>query len=280
MGWKNPVNRCILGDMTAAPKLPVSPKQPVLIVVHQEQSTPGRIGDELQALGYSLDIRRPCIGHELPRDMSGHAGVVVFGGPMSANDDHLPFIRRELDWIPMAAASGKPYLGVCLGAQMLARAAGARVAPHADGWHEIGYYPLQVSAAGRALFPEKLHVYQWHGEGFDLPKAAEHLAGTKWFPNQAFAMGGNAFGIQFHPEVTGAMMRVWTTRAAHRLVMPGAQCRQTQYAGHARHDGGIAAWLRGFLPRWLNGTALKPAQKPAQKAAQQLAPAPLADAAD
>jgi len=241
-----------------APKPPVLTKLPVLLVVHQENSNPGRVGDELRALGHELDIRRPCMGHELPRDLSGHAGAVVFGGPMSANDDHLPFIRQELAWIPHAVASGKPYLGICLGAQLLARATGARVAPHPEGWHEIGYYPIRATAAGRGLFPEKLHVYQWHGEGFDLPRGAQRLAQTKWFPNQAFALGPNAFGIQFHPEVTGAMMRLWATKAGHRLTLPGAQCRTSQFQGHDQHDAGIASWLRGFLPRWLKSGQRQP----------------------
>lgn len=232
--------------MTAEPG-----KLPVLIVVHQETSDPGRIGDELRALGHPLDIRRPCIGHPLPGSLTNYAGAVVFGGPMSANDDHLPFIRQELDWIPRAVASGKPYLGVCLGAQLLARTLGARVAPHSEGWHEIGYYPIRATAAGRGYFPDRMHVYQFHGEGFDLPRGAVRLAANRWFPNQAIAYRDTAFGIQFHPEVTGPIMQRWAAKAAHRLTLPGAQARELQREGHAAHDPGIASWLRSFLPRWL-----------------------------
>lgn len=224
---------------------------PILIVVHQETSTPGRIGDMLQAKGYTLDIRRPCLGQPLPATMDGHAGCVVFGGPMSANDDHLDFIRRELDFIPVAVTSGKPYFGVCLGAQLMARAGGARVAPHPDGWHEIGYYPVRPTPRGRAVFPRPLHVFQWHGEGFELPRGAVRLAGTAWYPNQAMQIGAHAFGVQFHPEVTGGIMQRWTTMAGHRLVLPGAQARDLQRAHYARHDPGIAAWLDRFLDRWL-----------------------------
>ena len=233
-----------------------SGKLPVLIVVHQETSNPGRIGEELRHMGHELDIRRPCMGHDLPKDMSGHAGAVVFGGPMSANDDHMDFIRRELDWIPKAVASGKPYLGVCLGAQLLARAGGARVAPHKDGWHEIGYYPLRPTQAGQALFPDKLHVYQWHGEGFELPRGAQHLARGRYFPNQAMRVGDNAYGIQFHPEVTGAMMRIWTAKAAHRMSLPGAQARDLHLHGHAKYDAELGLWLRRFLKQhWLKEPA-------------------------
>src|SRR3546814_7308427 len=79
---------------------------------------------------------------------------VIFGGPMSANDDHLPFIRQEIDFIPKVLKSGTPFLGVCLGAQLLARAGGAAVGPHAEGWHEIGYYTVKPTAQGRDLIPD------------------------------------------------------------------------------------------------------------------------------
>lgn len=228
------------------------PESPaILMIVHQESSDPGRIGEKLRERGYHLDIRRPCLGQDLPANMDGHAGCVVFGGPMSANDDHLDFIRREIDFIPKAVDSGKPYLGVCLGAQLLARAGGAKVAPHRDGWHEIGYYPVKATPKGRDLFPDLLHIFQWHGEGFELPRGAVRLAATTWFPNQAMRVGKAAFGLQFHPEVHGAMMERWAKMAGHRLVLPGAQARDQMRANYARYDAGIAAWLDGFLTRWL-----------------------------
>ena len=223
----------------------------ILMIVHQESSDPGRVGDMLRARGYRLDIRRPCLGQELPATMDGHTGCVVFGGPMSANDDHLCFIRDEIDFIPRVVESGKPYLGICLGAQLLARAGGAKVAPHRDGWHEIGYYPVKPTEAGRGLFPDPLHIFQWHGEGFDLPAGAERLASTGWYPNQAMRVGTSAYGLQFHPEVTGAMMQRWSQMAGHRLVLPGAQARETMRQGFARFDAGISAWLDGFLDKWL-----------------------------
>lgn len=233
----------------------------ILMIVHQESSDPGRIGEQLRARGYHLDIRRPCLGQELPADMSGHDGCVVFGGPMSANDDHLEFIRKEIDFIPKAVASGKPYLGVCLGAQLLARAGGATVAPHEDGWHEIGYYAVKPTPKGRDLFPDPLHIFQWHGEGFELPRGAVRLASTGWFPNQAMRIGDTAYGLQFHPEVTETVMRRWSQFAGHRLVLPGAQARDQMRAHCAKYDAGVAIWLSGFLDRWLG--------KPSAAAADQ-----------
>jgi GMP synthase (glutamine-hydrolysing) len=120
---------------------------PVLIVLHQETSTPGRIGNALRALGHPLDIRRPRFGDALPETLEGHAGAVIFGGPMSANDPD-DFVRREIDWIAVPLREQRPFLGVCLGAQMLAMQLGARVAPHPQGRAEIGYYPIRPTLAG------------------------------------------------------------------------------------------------------------------------------------
>ena len=94
----------------------------ILIVVHQPTSTPGRVGMALEDRGFELDIRRPCMDHPLPETTEDYAGVVVFGGPMSANDDvELPYIRRELDWFDVPLREETPFLGICLGCQMLAR---------------------------------------------------------------------------------------------------------------------------------------------------------------
>ena len=148
--------------------------------------------------------------------MRDHAGVVIFGGPMSANDED-DFIRREIEWIAVPLKEKKPFLGICLGAQMCARHLGGRVFPHPTGHVEIGYYPIRPTAAGRAVvdpWPER--VYQWHREGFDLPAGAELLAEGDTFAVQAFRYGPAAYALQFHPEVTHAMMHRWTTRGHER----------------------------------------------------------------
>lgn len=227
----------------------------VLIVLHQEHSTPGRIGAVLKAMGVRLDIRRPSLGDPLPQTLGGHDGVIVFGGPMGANDT-LDWVRQEIDWLETPLAEGKPTLGVCLGAQMLARALGARVFSYEDKRSEIGYYPIEPTAAGDRLcdatFPRS--VYQWHSDGFDLPEGAELLAaGGDNFPNQAYRHGRHAVGLQFHPEVTYHMMCRWTHRGAERLTRPGALSRPEHLGGWFQHDGRVAAWLEAFLPAWLQG---------------------------
>ena len=235
----------------------------VLIILHQEHSTPGRIGIALKAMGVRLDIRRPSCGEPLPDRLADHDGVVVFGGPMGANDI-LDWVRREIKWLETPLAEDKPVLGLCLGAQMLARALGARVFSYDDKRSEIGYYPIEPTLIGDRLCPAPFPrtVYQWHSDGFDLPQGTELLAlGGANFPNQAYRYGLRAVGLQFHPEVTYHMMCRWTHRGAERLTRPGALSRPEHLGGWFQHDGRVAAWLDAFLPTWLEGRLAEPARK-------------------
>ena len=98
-----------------------------LLIVHQKRSDPGEIGNKLIKRGYSLDIKRPALGERLPENMDNHDVAIIFGGPMSINDSNLEFIKYEIDWIDIALKSNKPFLGICLGAQMLAKNLGGNV---------------------------------------------------------------------------------------------------------------------------------------------------------
>jgi GMP synthase (glutamine-hydrolysing) len=225
-------------------------QQPILIILHQEHSTPGRVGASLRQLGYGLDVRRPRFGDPLPATLQEHAAAIIFGGPMSANDED-DFIRREIDWIAVPLKEDKPFLGICLGAQMCARALGGRVFLHPQGQAEIGYYPIRPTPAGLAVvdpWPEQ--VYQWHREGFDLPGCAELLAEGDMFEVQAFRYG-RSYALQFHPDVTHAMMHKWTTRGHVRLAMPGAKPREAHFADREVYDYSVRAWLSVFLGRWI-----------------------------
>lgn len=224
--------------------------KPVLIIVHQEQSSPGRVGQALVRRGFPLDIRRPRFGDPLPETLEHHTGAVIFGGPMSANDPD-DFVRQEIDWIGVPLKERKPFLGICLGAQMMAMHLGAKVESDHQGRAEIGYYPLSPAPNAHHLFPWPSHVYQWHREGFDLPHGAELLATGPVYPNQAMQYGPTAFGIQFHPELTLAMMHRWTVKGAERFVLPGAQGRKAHFEGRARYDTAVRRWLEAFINGWL-----------------------------
>jgi GMP synthase (glutamine-hydrolysing) len=228
---------------------------PVLIVLHQENSTPGRIGQALKNRGIALDIRRPRFDDPLPETLDAHAGAVIFGGPQSANDTD-DFIRREIDWIAVPLKERKPFLGICLGAQMLARHLGGNVAPHPHGHAEVGYYPIRPTATGREvceLWPD--HVYQWHREGFDLPPGADLLAEGDAFPVQAFRYGPAAFALQFHMDVTHAMMCRWTVRGHARMELPGAKQRAAHFEDRFVHDVACRSWLAAFMDHWLKPKA-------------------------
>ncbi|MFZ1681311.1 MAG: glutamine amidotransferase [Rhizobiaceae bacterium] len=225
---------------------------PVLMVLHQETSSCGRVGQLLRAAGFPLDIVRPPLGERLPSSLRDHSGVVVFGGPMSVND-HDEYMRDEIDWLKVPLREDKPYLGICLGAQMLVKHLGGRVESHGDGLVEIGWYPIRATPAGRALMHWPSMVYQFHREGFSLPRGAELLATADTYPNQAFRYGRNAWAIQFHGELTLAMMHRWVVKAAHRFSMPGAQEGRLHLEGRMLFDRTLVEWLTRFLDRVFAG---------------------------
>jgi GMP synthase (glutamine-hydrolysing) len=224
-------------------------QKPVLFIMHRQESEPGAIGHWLAQKGVPADIRRPRFGDPLPETLAGHQGAILFGGPMSANDPN-DFVRREIEWIRVPLTEGKPFLGICLGAQMLAKHLGASVYCRSDARVEVGYEPISPSEAGASLYPWPSHVYHWHGEGFGLSAGAQALAFGTVFENQAFRFG-KAFGVQFHPEITLAMIRKWTARASERMAQPGAQPASAHIEGHARHGAALRRWTFEFLDRWL-----------------------------
>jgi GMP synthase-like glutamine amidotransferase len=150
-----------------------------------------------------------------------YAALIFLGGPMSVNDD-LPYLRREMEIVREAVARRQPVLGICLGAQLIAKALGAEV--YKDIQKEIGWFPLHFgpAAAGDPVFAglDSETVFHWHGETFDLPPGAELLASSDLCRNQAFRVGSHVYGMQFHLEVTPEMVADW--------------CRQDENCGDVR----------------------------------------------
>jgi GMP synthase (glutamine-hydrolysing) len=158
-------------------------------------------------------------------DLAAAAGLVVLGGPMNVDEvDKFPFLAREVEWIRQAVAAELPLLGICLGSQLLAKAMGAKVYP--NGVKEIGWYEieLQPAAADDALFAgsaARQTVFQWHGDTFDLPPGAVHLALSRQCRHQAFRYGRAAWGLQFHIEMTATIVDAWLTEAENCRELAG-----------------------------------------------------------
>ncbi|WP_336080204.1 glutamine amidotransferase-related protein [Thalassospira sp. CH_XMU1448-2] len=229
----------------------LSPANRILLIFNSATGQPGRLGTVLRKYGYEFDIRRPGEGDTLPEDLTGYHLVVVFGGPMSANDDDLGNVRAIMDFLPCVVASDALYLGICLGAQLMARHLGAEVQAHPDGLTEIGYYPVQATEAGRDLFPDEMMVYHWHSEGFSLPEGAELIATGATFPHQAYHIDERIWGIQFHPEVDDETHERWLSNSAAKTDRPNGQGPDIQRAGRAKYDAAFGEWFERFAARVL-----------------------------
>tara|TARA_B100000902_G_C26916206_1_gene719378 strand:- start:162 stop:722 length:561 start_codon:yes stop_codon:yes gene_type:complete len=175
--------------------------------------------------------------------------AIIYGGPMSANDN-TDYIKKEIDWIDVALVSNKPFLGICLGGQMLAKNLGQDVKHCSDKSSEIGFFDITPVNDGFKIFQNQKTFFQWHSEGFDVPRDATLLAKGSKFPNQAFRYN-NAFGIQFHPEVNLRMHLAWLYFAGYKLREPGAQTRKQQLTLRLKYAKNINLWLDNFLDNHL-----------------------------
>lgn len=180
--------------------------------------------------------------------------VVVLGGPIGVGDaERYPFLTPEIAAIRARVESDRPTLGVCLGAQLMASAMGAVVAP--TGRVEIGFSPLALTpeGAGSALGGlADVPVLHWHGDQFEIPAGAERLAETPGFPNQAFAAGPNLLGLQFHLEVDPKMVETWLIANAYELAIHELDPREIR-ADALELAPRLTEAARTVIGRWLDG---------------------------
>ncbi len=190
-------------------------ERPVLVVQHEADDPPGRLGDWLIDAGLELDVRSPFAGDDVPRDLGEHAGLVVLGGAVGAHDDLVaPWLSAVRALLAGAVAEEVPALGICLGAQLLAVATGGRVERGADG-PELGPQLIAKRAAASTdpllgPMPITPDVLQWHYDAITaLPGSAQLLASSPVYENQAFRVGRLAWGLQPHIETTPELVRRW-----------------------------------------------------------------------
>jgi GMP synthase (glutamine-hydrolysing) len=183
----------------------------VVIIMHIQSEGPGSLGDYLEKRGAGLDFVRLYAGDKLP-EISDCDAIVSLGGPMNVDDeDKYPFLAHETGFLRRAFEAKKPVLGICLGAQMIAKAAGARVVKSPQ--KEVGWSNIDLTEEGAAdpIFkdlPHKLEVLQWHEDMFEIPNGGKLLAESKDCPHQALRYA-NAVGLQFHVEVTKEILADW-----------------------------------------------------------------------
>lgn len=181
--------------------------------------------------------------------------LMVLGGPMGVHEaDRLPFLAREINFIGRRIAADRPTLGICLGAQLIAGAMGARVYPGAG--KEIGFAPIELTPAGLqsplGVVASGQPVLHWHGDTFDLPRGATLLASTEAYANQAFSVGPNILGLQFHLEA-GAGIDRWLVGHAEELRQAGTDTQALAHDAEAQAEK-LAAVFAQVLTMWLDGT--------------------------
>jgi len=210
----------------------------------------------LEQAGYSLRYLEAGWDDLTSLDPLAPDLLVVLGGPIGAYEEELyPFIEAELNIIRQRLAARRPLLGICLGAQLMARAMGARVYAGGNG-KEIGWSPLQLTEAGmhsplRYLAAENTSVLHWHGDTFDLPEGAALLASTAQYPHQAFAIGNHALGLQFHPEVTACGLERWFIGHAAEFGTSAAISVPQLRSDTACHAGALQQQGQLFFMQWL-----------------------------
>lgn len=222
----------------------------ILALLHLPTSNPGLVGAQLEAAGHTLTLCRPLHGDSLP-SLDEADATVVFGGPQHLYAPCSGLVR-EINWIEGALKRNHPLLGICLGAQMVANALGARVFTDPKGRVEVGYTPVD-SAPSQPWLTETRTVYQWHHDGFDLPDQAQLVARGRddAFPTQAFSHG-RSLAFQFHLEITTPIMEHWLARDHGDLMRPGASTAVAHREAHAQHAQHNASWLNTLLTRWVS----------------------------
>ena len=219
------------------------------IIQNDPEVPPGNLAENLVDLGVPFKLHQIYRGEPLPSP-NAMTALIVLGGAMGANDDdRFPFLFPLKQLIRSCLEQNTPYLGICLGGQLLAAASGSPVV--SCRWEELGTLQVTLTHKGEAdpLFcgiSSPFNTFQWHHDSFDLPADAALLASSPACPHQAFRLGSNAWGLQFHPEVTEQIIRIWAAWD------PATACRTEELvadfkAAHSGYQQTAKRMLQNFL---------------------------------
>jgi len=198
----------------------------VLVFQHVAVEPLGTLDALIRARGHRIRFHNFERDPDAQPNVERYRGLIVLGGPMNVEDQNRrPHLKTELRSIERALEQGKPVLGICLGAQLLAHVLGAPVQRHRQA--EIGWYDMHMSAEGRSdpvlgAAGERLPVFQWHSYAYELPHGATHLARTETCEQQAFRFGSNAYGFQFHLEADAEVIERWLGLPSFRAELTAA----------------------------------------------------------
>lgn len=235
----------------------ISQSLQAVVLTHLPFEDLGTLEPRLLERGFQIQTIDVTTAHfPLPQAASCDL-LIVLGGPIGVYDaPAYPFLTDELDCIRRRLEAKEPTLGICLGAQLMAGAMGARVYPGERG-PEIGWFPIQSPTGStppewfKVLFRSGLHLFHWHGDTFDMPAGAICTAETQWYCNQAFSIENFALGLQFHPEVTAQGLERWYVGHAWELASRKISVPELR-AGASRHASALAEAAHEFWNGWLN----------------------------
>ncbi|WP_354682218.1 glutamine amidotransferase [Cupriavidus necator] len=228
------------------------------VIQHVAFEHAGVSGNALRARGHALQVFQAGVDDLTPISENPADLLLILGGPIGVYEtDAYPWLEAELALIRQRLASGGKMIGVCLGAQLIARAAGARVYP---GTREIGWAPITPTPAGQdsalaELAAANWEVLHWHGDTFELPPGAQLLASTAAVQNQAYTIGDQALALQFHPEVMPRDIEAWLIGHTVELGKAGIDPR-TIRARTAEVGARVAAAGERMFARWLEDVGL------------------------
>lgn len=206
--------------------------------MHVPFEDPGAINDWAEEKGHRLNFSHLYLGEHLP-DIKEPDFLVIMGGPMNVYDFHVhPWMEEEQSWVKSFIESGKPVLGICLGAQLIASALGAEVypGPHKEiGWFNLEFLPAFGDFMITGELPSSRKVFHWHGDTFAIPEGATHIASSRAFPNQAFIYNENVIALQFHLEVDKGMVKDMVKNCGDELV-PGPHIQSATEITASKQD--------------------------------------------